>query len=197
MTPAVLDLLDKMNDEGLVNPIPGVEGQFDHFFAMGLEQASMTVESSLAVTTINAVIEGKLDPAESASTASPPIDVNLDAGEFPGLEGSGQGQVGGLAFYMTNAGSPEEQAAAWDFVTWVNRPENQLLWTLQGSFLPARRAAVVDPALQEDWESTRSSRWLSTAYDLLTQARSLLPGPLIGPYTEVRTAYRDALDEVM
>ena len=198
MTPAVLGLLDEMNDEGLLNPVPGVEGQFDHFFAMGLEQASMTVESSLAVTTINAVLEGNLDPADLGLDSDlPPIDVNLDAGEFPGLQEPGKGQVGGFVLYMTNAGSPQEQAAAWDFITWVNRIENQLRWTVEGSFLPARRTVLDEPALQEEWETTRSGRWLATAYGQLTELEPDWPGPLVGPYTEARTAIRDAFDEVL
>jgi sn-glycerol 3-phosphate transport system substrate-binding protein len=195
---AALDELVSMNEEGLLNPLPGVEGQFDHYFAMGLEQSSMTVETSTAVTTINAVLEGNVDPAElGLETDLPPIDVNLDAAEFPGLDGAGEGQVGGNVWYMTSTAAPEEQAAAWDFIKYVNRPENQVLWALEGSYLPPRQAAVDDPALQEDWATTRSGRWLATAYEMLTRLDPAWPGPLIGPYTETRTAIRDALDEVM
>ena len=197
-TTETLELLAEMNEEGLVNPIPGVEGQFDHYFAMGLEQSSMTVETSTAVTTINAVLEGNVDPAElGLETELPAIDVNLDAAEFPGLNGAGEGQVGGNVWYMSNTGSAEQQAAGWDFIKYVNQPENQVLWALEGSYLPPREAAATDPVLQEDWATTRSGQWLATAYDMLTRLDPAWPGPLIGPYTETRTAIRDALDEVM
>jgi sn-glycerol 3-phosphate transport system substrate-binding protein len=197
-TAEVLDILAAMDDEGLLNAVPGVEGDFDHYFAMGLQQSSMMVETSTAVTTINAVLEGNLDPAElGLDTELPPIDVNLDAAEFPGLNGAGQGQVGGNVWYMTNTGPPEQQAAAWDFIKYVNRPENQVLWALEGSYLPPREAAVADPTLQEDWATTRSGQWMATAYEMLIRLDPSWPGPLIGPYTETRTAIRDALDEVL
>ena len=72
-----------------------------------------------------------------------------------------------------------------------------MLWALEGSYLPARETAAADPVLQEDWATTRSGRWLATAYEMLTRLDPAWPGPLIGPYTETRTAIRDALDEVM
>jgi sn-glycerol 3-phosphate transport system substrate-binding protein len=197
-TRETLETLAAMDEEGLVNAVPGVEGQFDHYFAMGLEQSSMMVETSTAVTTINAVLEGNVDPAELGLDSDlPPIDVNLDAAEFPGLNGAGEGQVGGNVWYMTNTGTDEEQAAAWDFTKYVNQPENQVLWAIEGSYLPPREAAAADPVLQEDWTTTRSGRWMAIAYEMLTRLDPDWPGPLIGPYTETRTAIRDALDEVL
>lgn len=197
-TTEALDTLVAIKDDGLLNPVPGVEGQVDHLFAMGLEQSSMTLESSTAVTTVNAVLEGNLDPAElGLETELPPIDVNLDAAEFPGLRAAGEGQVGGNVWYMANTGSAPEQAASWDFIKYVNRPENQVRWTLDGSFLPAREAVAADPALQEDWATTRSGRWLAIAYEMVSRLDPDWPGPLIGPYTETRNAIRDAYDEIM
>ncbi|GAG36514.1 unnamed protein product, partial [marine sediment metagenome] len=75
---AALELFEtfqSMQDEGLLNALPGIEGQFDHYFALGLEQSSMTVETSTAVTTINGVLEGNVDPADlGLDTELPPID---------------------------------------------------------------------------------------------------------------------------
>jgi sn-glycerol 3-phosphate transport system substrate-binding protein len=197
-THRLFEQLQSMQDEGLLNPVPGTEGQFDHYFALGLEQSSMTIETSTAVTTINAVLEGNLDPAELGLDAElPPIDVNVDAGPFPGLDGPGEGQLGGGVWYITNAGSAEEQAGAWDFVKFVNQPENQALWHLEGSYLPASQAAVDLPEVQDFWADTRPGKWLKTAYDGLQNVDPAWPGPLIGPYTETRSAVRDALDALL
>jgi len=194
----LFELLGSMQDEGLLNPVPGTEGQFDHYFALGLEQSSMTVETSTAVTTINAVLEGNLDASELGLEGElPPIDVNVDAGPFPGLDGPGQGQLGGGVWYLTNAGSPEQQAAAWDFVKFVNQPENQVRWHLEGSYLPVSQAAVDSPEVQEFWADTRPGKWLRTAYAGLQNVEPAWPGPLIGPYTETRSAVRDALDALL
>jgi sn-glycerol 3-phosphate transport system substrate-binding protein len=194
----LFELLQSMQDEGLLNAVPGTEGQFDHYFAIGLEQSSMTVETSTAVTTINAVLEGNLDPAELGLDADlPPIDVNVDAGPFPGLDAAGEGQLGGGVWYLTDSGVPEEQAAAWDFVKYVNLPENQALWHLEGSYLPVSQATVELQEVQDFWATTRPGKWLRTAYDGLQAVDPAWPGPLIGPYTETRTAVRDALDALL
>lgn len=197
-TKQVFELLQSMQQEGLLNAVPGTEGQYDHYFAIGLQQASMTIETSTAVTTINAVLEGNLDPAElGLKEALPPIDINVDAGPFPGIEGANQGQLGGGVWYITNAGRPEQQAAAWDFVKYVNRPENQALWHLEGSYLPVRKATADSTEVQEFWSTTRPGKWLKTAYDGLQNVDPDWPGPLIGPYTETRAAVRDALDGLL
>jgi sn-glycerol 3-phosphate transport system substrate-binding protein len=197
-TKQVFELLQSMQREGLLNAVPGTEGQYDHYFAIGLQQASMTIETSTAVTTINAVLEGNLDPAElGLKEALPPIDINVDAGPFPGIEGANQGQLGGGVWYITKAGKPEQQAAAWDFVKYVNRPENQALWHLEGSYLPVRKAAADSKEVQEFWSSTRPGKWLKTAYDGLQNVDPDWPGPIIGPYTETRAAVRDALDGLL
>ncbi|MFZ6002767.1 MAG: extracellular solute-binding protein [Actinomycetota bacterium] len=190
--------LESMQDEGLLNAVPGTEGQFDHYFAVGLEQASMTIETSTAVTTINAVLEGNLDPAELGLEGElPPIDVNVDAGPFPGLDGPSEGQLGGGVWYITNVGPPEVQAGAWDFVKFVNRPENQALWHLEGSYLPVREATLESADVQRFWAETRPGKWLKTAYLGLEQVDPAWPGPLIGPYTETRDAVRSALDALL
>jgi sn-glycerol 3-phosphate transport system substrate-binding protein len=197
-THRLFEQLDSMQAEGLLNALPGTEGQFDHYFAMGLQQASMTIETSTAVTTINAVLEGNLDPAELGLEGElPAIDVNIDAGPFPGLDAPGEGQLGGGVWYITNVGSPEVQAGAWDFAKYVNRPENQALWHLEGSYLPVRDATVTSSAVQDFWTGTRPGKWLSTAYDGLESVDPAWPGPLIGPYTETRDAVRKALDGLL
>lgn len=198
-THRLFELLDQMNDEGLLNAVPGTEGQVDHYFAMGLGSASMTVETSTAVTTINAVLEGTASGEDLGlgDVDLPEIDINLDASEFPGLDAPSQGQVGGGVWYITSTTPPEVQAGAWDFMKYVNRPENQNLWHIEGSYLPARTDAPEDPEIQAYWNDTRPGRWLSRAYDLLLDLDPEFPGPLIGPYRQVRDAVGTALDQMM
>ncbi|MEL7210708.1 MAG: extracellular solute-binding protein, partial [Actinomycetota bacterium] len=197
-TQRLFDKFVSMQDEGLLNAVPGIEGQFDHYFALGLEQSSMGVETSTAVTTINGVLEGNLDPADlGVDFDIPPIDVNIDAGPFPGLDGPNQGQLGGGVWYITNTSPPEVQAGAWDFAKYVNQPENQALWHTEGSYLPVRNETAESPEIQEFWDTTRPGAWLKIAYDGLQNVNPEWPGPLIGPYTETRDAVRTALDGIL
>jgi sn-glycerol 3-phosphate transport system substrate-binding protein len=187
-----------MQDEGLLNPIPGIEGQFDHYFALGLESASMTIETSTAVTTINGVLEGNLDPEDlGLEEELPPIDVNVDAGPFPGLEGANQGQLGGGVWYIPNTNPDEVQAGAWDFIKYVNQPENQALWHMEGSYLPVRQETIESQEVQDFWANTRPGKWLQIATEGLQSVDPDWPGPLIGPYTETRSAVRTALDDLL
>lgn len=184
-----------MNEEGLLNPVPGREGQVDHYFAMALGSASMTVETSTAVTTINAVLEGTADPADFGLEGElPPININLDASPFPGLDEPGQGQVGGGVWYLTATTPPEVQAGAWDFMKYVNTIDSQRLWHVEGSYLPSRSDAPEDAQIEEFWTTTRPGDWLSQAYGLLEGLNPEFPGPLIGPYRQVREAVGEALD---
>lgn len=199
-TRQLFDWLVKMKNEGLLNAVPGTEGQVNHYFAIGLQQASMTVETSTAVTTINAVLEGTLNPADlglAPDAQIPKIEIDVGVGLFPGLREPGKGQVGGGVWYMTNTLAPAVQAGAWDFIRFMNRPESQVTWNLEGSYLPFNDRALEDPELQADWRDTRKGRWLATAWQQLQGVNPAFPGPLIGPYTEVRAAIRKGLDNVV
>jgi sn-glycerol 3-phosphate transport system substrate-binding protein len=195
----ILTWLQQMKDDGLLNAVPGVEGQFEHYFAMGLGQSSMTFETSTAATTINAFLEGTLDPSQFDLDLDelPPIDLDIGVAPYPGLTVTGKGQMGGGVWYIPNTNPDEVIAGAWDFIDWINQPEQQVRWNLDGSYLPFNTKALDDPALQDAWQNTRKGRWLAIAYDSMTNADPDFPGPLIGPYDRVREAIRSQLDEVI
>lgn len=197
----VFTWLAGMQADGLLNAVPGTEGQFDHYFAVALEQASMTFETSTAVTSINAFLEGNLDPAQFDLDLEelPPVDLDIGVGVYPGVtdDAAGRGQLGGGVWYIPNTSPPEVQAAAWDFARWFNDPAQQVRWHLEGSYLPWNLAAAEDPAVTESWATTRKGGWLQIAYDALTNADPAWPGPLIGPYDDTRDAIRDGLDELL
>ncbi len=188
-----------MQADGLLNGVSGTEGRFEHYFAVGLQQSSMTLETSTAVTTIDAFLEGELDPSQFDIELEelPPIDLDIGVAQYPGLEEAGKGQLGGGVWYMPNTNGDEVIAGAWDFISWMNEPAQQVRWNLEGSYLPWNLAAADDPELQEAWESTRRGRWLAIAYEALLNADPEWPGPLIGPYDRTREAIRDGLDSVI
>ena len=198
-THRLFELLDRMHDEGLLTPVPGTEGQYDHYLAMGLGSAAMTVETSTAVTTINAVLEGTASGEDLGlgDIDLPEININLDASPYPGLEAAGQGQMGGGVWYLASTVPPEQQAAAWDFLKYVNAPDQQILWHTEGSYLPSRDDVADDPVVEEFWSHPRPGGWLREAYDLALGLDPDFPGPLIGPYRQVRNAVGTALDNMM
>ncbi|MCZ7630629.1 MAG: extracellular solute-binding protein [Microthrixaceae bacterium] len=183
----LFDFWRGMVDDGLATAYPGVEGQTNHLFAMATQSASMVVDSSAAVNTIAGLLEGTVDEAliEELGVELPDfagLDIDIGVGEFPGIEEPGKGQIGGGAWYLTNSGTPEQQAAAWDFMKWFNATEQQVRWASEGSGLPVTQSALDDPGLQETWSGSLGGRWNTVAMEVLMNVDPDFPGPLIGDY---------------
>ncbi|MCC5953581.1 MAG: ABC transporter substrate-binding protein [Acidimicrobiia bacterium] len=198
----IYEWLQEMADDGLLRPVPGTEGQIDHLFAMALEQSSITIETSTAIATINAVLEGTADVQELGLDdlgfdELPPIEIDVGVAAYPGVEAAGQVQPGGGVFYIPSTSAPEVIAAAWDFMKWYNDATTQVEWSQGSSYLPWNTEAIESPELQSFWTDTRPGRWTSVSYRQVEAFDPEFPGPLIGPYTEVRTAIRNSLDAVL
>ncbi len=187
-----------MIDDGLLDPIPNTPGGVNQYLALANQNGSMTLATSTAATSVEAFLAGDTSVAGEADTAG--VDLTklaFDAGPFPGLSEPGKVQIGGGAWYMTNTTPPEVQAAAWDFITWWNRPETQVVWHLDGSYLPFSQEAATDPRVTDSWTNDQSGRWLSVSYEQLTEGVDPdWPGPLIGPYDQFRDALEGAVDAV-
>jgi len=197
----VLTWLQEMQDDGLLNPVRQVEGNVDQFLALGTGQGSMLLETSTAAVSIERFLQGDLDTSELTGDGRIPegIDTTLDveAAPLPGVEAAGQAQVAGSIWMSTTTGTPEEQAAAWDFMEWWNELPQQVTWNLEGSYLPSIGGAADDPTLQETWEGTVSGQSLAVAYEQLQGVDPDFPGPTIGPYFDVREVVRAAMEAVI
>lgn len=200
--PTTLQLFEwfkKMNDDGLLQPIPATEGQVNQYFAMANQQASMLVESSSAATSVEAFLGGNLDTSKLGAGDQTVNRSGLDIGGavFPGLDANGRTQMGGAAWYIINTTPPEVQAAAWDFMKFMNGDDAQTKMLTGGSFLPYRTSAAQTPAAQQFFSASLSGKWLKIANDQVQNIDPAFPGPLIGPYTETRNALRDAMDNML
>jgi sn-glycerol 3-phosphate transport system substrate-binding protein len=184
--------------------IPLVPGKIDNLLAMSGNnpKASMTIETSTAATSIKAFLGGDqsvVAGADSADAAAAANVSGLDIGavKVPGIHEAGQVQIGGGAWYITNQTPPEVQAAAWDFIKWWNTPATQATWTIEGSYIPFSTAAAQSAEVQQFWQNDLAGRWSAISYQQLTQGVDpAWPGPLIGPYHEVRVAVEKGLDEL-
>lgn len=205
-TVELLTWMQDMVDDGLLTIVPPIDNQFEHYLAMANQSASMTIETSTAATSVEAFLAGDLQAADlptDAAGAADDADVDLEAldigaGEVPGIDEPGQLQMGGGAWYITLAGSDEQQAAAWDFLSWFNEPAQQARWSAEGSYLPYNTKALDEPVLQEAWTTTKAGQWLALAYEeLSTGIDPEFPGPLMGPYEQFRAAEREAVDAIV
>ena len=105
--------------------------------------------------------------------------------------------VGIVLIREAGAGTAALQAAAWDFTKWWNSPETQITWNVEGSYIPFSTTAAQSPEVQQFWQNDLAGRWLALAYQQLSQGVDPdWPGPLIGPYDDVRRAIENGLNEL-
>jgi sn-glycerol 3-phosphate transport system substrate-binding protein len=193
-------LADMVRD-GLLLAVPAADGNINDYLAMATGKASIILQSSGAISTVAAVLEGNVTSADltAAGVQLPPgfkVTINLDMDEWPGLKEAGQGQIGGSAWYITNTTTPEVQSAAWDFLKWINEIPNQVTWTLDGSFLPVRTGVLDDPTLKTAWETTLKGKWFASAFAGLQTLSPDFTGPFMGPYDDFRKSLQRSLDDV-
>ncbi|MBL8776971.1 MAG: extracellular solute-binding protein [Acidimicrobiales bacterium] len=194
--------LKDMNDDGLMLPITDVPGQIDQYLALANEQGSFSVEASSAATSVEAFLKGQLSAGDlTDGRVNADVDLsglNIGADEFPGMEEPGHIQVGGGVYYMMSTTPPEVQAAAWDYMKWVNSVDMQVVSNLVGSNDPTLVSVADVPEVARTWADTLSGQWLAISFE--QQQNGIdpeFPGPLVGPYTEMRTAVRQAVEDML
>ncbi|MHB1137735.1 MAG: extracellular solute-binding protein [Microthrixaceae bacterium] len=201
-TQEIFDWFKAMHDDGLLKAVP-YANPYDQLFAMALQSSSMLIDTSTAITTVDAAISGTLTN-ESIGAVDLPINLadfsfdslSIGVGLNPGLTSAGQGQIGGAAWYVVDSGDAASIAATWDFVQFSNETPQQVMWTLEGSYLPISTSARQDPAIEAEFTSTRRGQWLAVAADGLELLDAGFPGPVVGPYNQFREIYRNALEQV-
>ena len=199
----LFNFLNDMADDGLLLPLPDTEGQIDQYTAMATQRASMAIETTTAATSIEAFLKGNLDTSQLSDDGRINVEgldlegLDIDAAPLPGVNEPGRPQVGGGVYYITNTTPPEVQAAAWDFIKFINTTESQVFNTLQGSYMPLLESAVDDPELKATWEDTLSGQWLALGFDQLQNGVDPeAPGITLGPYTEFRDEMGAALESM-
>lgn len=195
-TRELYEWIDAMAADGLLQGYSATDGQLDHYLAVAQQSSSMVIETSIAATTIKAVLGGDAAPVGGAGPVDPTA-IDIAAGPFPGLEASGQAPVGGAGFFLTNTGSPAEQAGAWEFARFMWEVESQVGWHLRGSYLPTTQAAAQDPRVTAYWRDDLAGRMLRVGYEELLGVDPERPGPQIGPYDAYVDAVRRSLDQVV
>jgi sn-glycerol 3-phosphate transport system substrate-binding protein len=196
---ALFTWFDDMERDGLLQALPAKDGGIDQFLALAARTSSMLVESSSAATSIAVFLGGGEVNVEGLEGDAPsPTGLDIGAGPFPGLVPGHATQMGGAAWYLMNTTPPEVQAAAWDFMTFINSTEAQIQLLTGGSYLPFRTSVLDEPEVVEFFAGSLSGRWLEIAARQIEEIDVAFPGPLIGPYDpDVREAIEKAQDSLL
>jgi sn-glycerol 3-phosphate transport system substrate-binding protein len=188
---------DGMHEAGLLNAVPATPGQIDQYLALAGQASSILVDSSSAATSIEAFLGGEEVTGVEGTPDTSGLD--LGVGTFPGLADPGRTQMGGDAWYVMSTTPDEVQAGAWDFMRFMNSPAAQAQNLLGGSYMPWLAAANEDPEVVAYYagEGGIAGAWLKLANDLVGAIDPDFPGPLVGPYDELRDAIEEGLDRMV
>jgi sn-glycerol 3-phosphate transport system substrate-binding protein len=196
-----LELLQKMNEEGLLNPFANTEGGVDQFLALVTQDSSMLIETSTSSSAIAAALGGQLTPEDVGSDFDASVldrtQLVPGSGQFPGLTASGQVHAGGGAFFIVNASEPAQQAASWKFLRYMLEPANAKAWHIQSTYLPIVKSVSDEPDVQAFWQDSLAGVLVRVAVEQLQDADPDEPGPLIGPYIDFADATEAAMEAVL
>lgn len=199
----LLTWLSDMYADGLMQVVTDSTGALDHYLAMATQSASFSIEASGAATSIAAFVAGE-DIGDTGGVDLPEGDaeevasqLSIEAAPFPGIAPGGLSQMGGTAVYLSNGGTPETQAAGWEFIKFMNEPEQQETLLIVGSNLPFRPSTMEQPAVVEWIAEETDGAWLDIGWSQVEALDPEFPGPLMGPYTQVRNVVRSGIEDMI
>ena len=146
----------------------------------------MVISSSAAMGSIFAAIDGGQFPRTT----------QVDVGPMPALPGKGGSPVGGGSMWIVGDGaSPEEIAASWEYLKFLDAPAQQAAWHLGTGYIPIRESAADRPEVQTRWDDRPQFR---VPFDQLLAGATnpASAGASVGPYKEVRDVYRKAWERL-
>jgi sn-glycerol 3-phosphate transport system substrate-binding protein len=153
---------------------------YDNLFAVANRIAPMTWETSAALGTILGVLDTY--PQVSLGVGGLPSPSSPKGGVF----------AGGAGLFMVSKSSSERQDAAWQFIKFLNEPDQQATWAVGTGYIPIRKSAVELPLLTEAWSKVPGYR---VAYDQILASPSdpVTAGAVIGSFAQVSDTIQNAI----
>ncbi len=203
-TAEIVNWMNDMQADGLLKAYP-YSSDISQFLAVANQSASILIDGSRAITTVDAVVQNSYAPTgdDAVGDATEALGdedltgLDISVAPVPGLDEAGQGAVWGSAAFLVAGGDDASIAGGWEFLQYFNRPETQAQWTLQGSYLPVTEAGQENPEVQTYFADATAGRWLSAVNDQLLSIDPDFPGPAIGPYNQFRAGLHSMLDDVV
>jgi len=171
-----LDQLESSGDAA-TNPYQGPDG-YDNLLGIGSGKYGMSIDTSAALGTIATLLNNGQYP-----------NVTLGVGSFPVLTTKIKGGVepGGSALYISNKVPPAQQAAAWQYIAYLDTPASQATWAAGTGYIPIRKSSAKTATVQKLWTTNPGFK---VAYEQLVNGATTpaTAGAVIGPFPTVRTA---------
>lgn len=182
-----LNFLKKLQDAGFAKGF-GKDGGAN---SSSRDAAFVSGESAITFNSI-AALRGYISSAQQAGGK-----VDVGAAYIPRPPGAKGGVIiGGASLWITNTGTPEQQAGAWDFVKFAAQPDLQAFWSSNTGYYPIRKAAY---EMQEMKDTLNKYPQFRVAIE---QLRATAPSPatagaVFGTFTPARDAIQAAMEQFM
>ncbi len=99
--------------------------------------------------------------------------------------------LGGAALFLMAKTTPEQQQAAWQFMSWLTQDAQTTYWSLQTGYLPVRPSAVNSPEMQKHFTDMPISKVA------LTQMDAAAPEPFTPALGQVWDAVDLAMEQAL
>jgi sn-glycerol 3-phosphate transport system substrate-binding protein len=158
------------------NPSTGPDA-YDNLLGIGSGKYGMTIETSAALGTVTQLLgSGKY------------ANVKLGIGAFPVYSSSVQGGIepGGSGVYISNKVPAIDQAASWQFLSYLLNTQSQATWAAGTGYIPVRKSSAQTATVQHLWATSPGYK---VAYNEINNGVNspATSGSVIGPYADVRT----------
>ena len=180
---AIFAALNQMKSDGSVetNAVQGA-GRYDNLLGAGSGKYSMTIDTSAALGTIQQLL---------ATGQYPNVDVGVSP--FPKLSAKSRGGVepAGNALWISKKSTSAKQAAAWQYIAYLDSTASQVTWSAGTGYIPLRTSAAKSSTIQDLWAKNPGFK---VAYTQLTQGVQsyATAGAVVGPFADVNTAVANA-----
>ncbi|HXZ61389.1 MAG TPA: ABC transporter substrate-binding protein [Acidimicrobiales bacterium] len=158
------------------NPSTGPD-EYDNLLGMGSGKYGMTIDTSAALGTVTQLL-----------ASGQYSNVKLGLGAFPVYSTSVQGGVepGGSGVYISDKVPSLEQAAAWEYLSYLCNTQSQATWAAGTGYIPVRKSSAQTATVQHLWATNPGYK---IAYDEINNGANTpaTAGSVIGPYEDVRT----------
>jgi sn-glycerol 3-phosphate transport system substrate-binding protein len=175
--------LDQLVTSGaaMTNSANGAD-DYDNLLGVGSGKYAMTIDTSAALGTIQELLASGQYP-----------NVELGVGAFPTLNANSTGGVepGGSALWISKRSSAAKQAAAWEYISFLDSTDSQATWAAGTGYIPLRTSSAQSSVVQTVWEQTPEFKVAYTQLTSGTQSYATA-GAVLGPYDDVRTAIASA-----
>jgi len=162
--------------DATTNPSTGPD-EYDNLLGIGSGKYGMTIDTSAALGTVTQLLAG-----------GKYANVKMGIGAFPVYSSSVQGGIepGGGGVFISNKVPAIDQAASWQFLSYLMNTQSVATWAAGTGYIPVRKSSTQTATVQKLWATSPGYK---VAYNEINNGANdaATSGSVIGPYADVRT----------